>query len=138
MTININKLQKRYKNGKFEADKSINRENKPIEEEIKIPISLLPKIETSNKNRTILNQLLGKINAQVEKGKQKYGGTLDDNKLQVPVLFNHLIEELIDACFYSIDATGKYNETLKENEDLKKVIKQFNKKDFNENSNISQ
>jgi len=54
-----------------------------------------------------IESLMDKIDKQVEKGINKYGGTLDDKNLTEEELINHAIEEGIDFSFYLINLYDK-------------------------------
>ena len=66
-----------------------------------------------NKDNACYNQknieaMLEKIDKQVAKGINKYGGTLDDKNLSEKELINHAVEEGIDFVFYLLSLSRKF------------------------------
>ena len=54
-------------------------------------------------------QIIAKMDQQIEKGKQKYGQKLEENDLSRDEKLEHLEEELIDALFYIQHLKGDDN-----------------------------
>ena len=51
-------------------------------------------------NISYRQNIIEKIDGQIEKGKSKYGQVLEDNDLTMDEKLDHLQEELIDGLFY--------------------------------------
>lgn len=72
------------------------------------------------------NEIMRKMDAQIEKGLNKYGTTLEQNTgLSMEERLVHLQEELIDGLFYVEHLIAKDRQSTKHKQDLIGVISQM-------------